>query len=236
MLKMAAAALGTKGPLPERGLKMERQHQTNTRPFSFEGETAGALANLLAGSEKLRAGVRSRSPLTEANKPESAVLSEAGCKASRLALLDPTRTGGQAANPESTLCRVVIGQDEAIREIVRAYQTPLAGLCPIGRPIGNFLFLRPTGSGKTSSVEATAEALLGSPRAVERVLVQLPSNLMATSQIHTDDRIRITHRSGSPSLTCFREAGSLEEWDADGVTVVAKYIGVQDETSTLNPL
>jgi ATP-dependent Clp protease ATP-binding subunit ClpB len=158
-----------KWPLPERGLKMERQRQINTKPFSFEGETAGALANLLAGSKKLRAGVRSRSPLTEANKPEAAVLCEAGCMASRLAPLDPTKTGAQATNLERTLRRVVIGQDEAIHEIVRAYQTHLAGLCPIGRPIGNFLFLGPTGSGKTRSVEATAEALLGSPRAVIKI-------------------------------------------------------------------
>jgi ATP-dependent Clp protease ATP-binding subunit ClpA len=46
------------------------------------------------------------------------------------------------------------------REIVRAYQTHVAGRSPVGRPIGNFLFLGPTGSGKTRIVEATAESLL----------------------------------------------------------------------------
>jgi len=59
------------------------------------------------------------------------------------------------------LHRLVIGQEEAIHEIVRTYQTYLAGLSPAGRPIGNFLFLGPTGTGKTRAVEATAEALLG---------------------------------------------------------------------------
>src|SRR5712672_737736 len=83
-----------------------------------------------------------------------------------LALLDATMTGTKANDLETKLHRLVIGQEEAIHEIVRTYQTYLAGLSPDGRPIGNFLFLGPTGTGKTRAVEATAQALLGSPRAV----------------------------------------------------------------------
>jgi ATP-dependent Clp protease ATP-binding subunit ClpB len=87
----------------------------------------------------------------------------------RLALLDPTRTGGQAEDLESKLRRLIIGQDEAIHQIVRAYQTHLAGLSPVGRPIGNFLFLGPTGSGKTRIVEATAESLVNDSRSVIKI-------------------------------------------------------------------
>jgi ATP-dependent Clp protease ATP-binding subunit ClpB len=87
----------------------------------------------------------------------------------KLALLDPTRTGTQAEDLEKKLRHLIIGQDEAIHQIVRTYQTFLAGLCPVGRPIGNFLFLGPTGSGKTRTVEATAEALVGNPRAVIKI-------------------------------------------------------------------
>jgi hypothetical protein len=61
------------------------------------------------------------------------------------ASLDPNKTGRQAENLESTLRDLIVGQDEAIHQIVRAYQTHLAGLSPVGRPIGNFLFLGPTG-------------------------------------------------------------------------------------------
>jgi ATP-dependent Clp protease ATP-binding subunit ClpB len=86
-----------------------------------------------------------------------------------LALLDATVTGTKAKDLETKLHRLVIGQEEAIHEIVRTYQTYLAGLSPQGRPIGNFLFLGPTGTGKTRAVEATAEALLGNPRAVIKI-------------------------------------------------------------------
>jgi len=87
----------------------------------------------------------------------------------KFALLEPTKTGRQAEELENRLRHLIIGQDEAIHQIVRAYQTYLAGLSPAGRPIVNFLFLGPTGSGKTRIVEATAEALLKNSRAVIKV-------------------------------------------------------------------
>ena len=87
----------------------------------------------------------------------------------RLALLDPTKTGRSAEHLANKLSHLVVGQDEAIQQIVRAYQTHLAGLSPVGRPIGNFLFLGPTGSGKTRIVEATAESLLQNSRAVIKI-------------------------------------------------------------------
>jgi ATP-dependent Clp protease ATP-binding subunit ClpB len=87
----------------------------------------------------------------------------------KLTLLDPSKTGRPAQELESKLRRFVVGQEEAIHEIVRTYQTHMAGLSPAGRPIGNFLFLGPTGSGKTRIVEATAQALLNNPRAVIKI-------------------------------------------------------------------
>jgi ATP-dependent Clp protease ATP-binding subunit ClpB len=94
---------------------------------------------------------------------------EGASKMARLVLLDPTKTGRQAQDLENKLRRIVVGQEEAIREIVRVYQTHVAGLSPAGRPIGNFLFLGPTGSGKTRVVEATAESLLNNPHAVIKI-------------------------------------------------------------------
>jgi ATP-dependent Clp protease ATP-binding subunit ClpA len=87
----------------------------------------------------------------------------------RLGLLDPARKGRPAEDLENKLRRLVIGQDEAIHQIVRAYQTHLAGLAPVGRPTGNFLFLGPTGSGKTRIVEATAESLVNDSRSIIKI-------------------------------------------------------------------
>jgi len=84
-------------------------------------------------------------------------------------VLDPTRTGKDAESLEKTLLNLVVGQDEAVQQIVNIYQMHVTGLCAPGRPIGNFLFLGPTGSGKTRTVEATAEALVNNPRAVIKI-------------------------------------------------------------------
>src|SRR5215469_4167399 len=83
--------------------------------------------------------------------------------------LDPDKTGRDAQSLEMGLRRMIVGQEEAIQQIVSIYQMHLTGLNPPGRPIGNFLFLGPTGSGKTRIVEATAEALLKNPRAVIKI-------------------------------------------------------------------
>ena len=84
-------------------------------------------------------------------------------------LLDPTQTGHDAEKLERNLLRRVVGQDEAVDHVVKAYQTYLAGMACPGRPIGNFLFLGPTGSGKTRMVESAAEALLGDARAMIKI-------------------------------------------------------------------
>jgi ATP-dependent Clp protease ATP-binding subunit ClpB len=83
--------------------------------------------------------------------------------------LDPRKTGREAGALESNLSKYIVGQDEAIGQIVNIYQMHLTGLTAPGRPIGNFLFLGPTGSGKTRTVEATAESLVSNPRAVIKI-------------------------------------------------------------------
>jgi len=88
---------------------------------------------------------------------------------SNLAVLDPTEMGAVAKNLEKTLRQAITGHDAAIHEIAKVYQTHLAGLGPVGRPIGAFLLLGPTGSGRQEMVEAVAHALLGSSAAIVRV-------------------------------------------------------------------
>jgi len=83
--------------------------------------------------------------------------------------LDPTQTGQDAEKLYTDLHKRIVGQNEAVDHIVNIYQMYLAGMNGPGRPIGNFLFLGPTGSGKTRLVEATAESLVGDARAMIKI-------------------------------------------------------------------
>jgi ATP-dependent Clp protease ATP-binding subunit ClpB len=83
--------------------------------------------------------------------------------------LDPTRRSVESRDFETALRRKIVGQDEAVQAVVDLYQVFRAGLNSRGRPVGNLLFLGPTGAGKTRVVEATAEVLFGDPRAVIKV-------------------------------------------------------------------
>src|SRR6202162_458847 len=83
--------------------------------------------------------------------------------------LDPGRRSFESRDFETGMRRKIVGQDEAVQSLVDLYQVFCAGLNSPGRPVGNLLFLGPTGSGKTRIVEAAAEILFGDPRAVIKV-------------------------------------------------------------------
>ncbi len=72
-------------------------------------------------------------------------------------------------NLEKTLHKRVIGQDEAVSAVARAIRRGRVGLKDPKRPIGSFLFLGPTGVGKTELSKALAEALFGTEDAMIRV-------------------------------------------------------------------
>ena len=83
--------------------------------------------------------------------------------------LDPHQRSADARNLEEGLRRKIVGQDEAVQAVIDLYQVFRAGLNSPGRPVGNLLFLGPTGAGKTRMVEATAEVLYGDPQALIKV-------------------------------------------------------------------
>ena len=83
--------------------------------------------------------------------------------------LNPDLKGNDAEKLNRDLHKRIVGQDEAIQQIVSIYQTFIAGMNSPGRPIGNLLFLGPTGTGKTRLVESVAESMLGDSRAVIKI-------------------------------------------------------------------
>src|SRR5881628_752567 len=84
-------------------------------------------------------------------------------------VLDPNRRSNDAGEFDAALRRRIVGQDAAVDKVVEIYQMFLAGLNAPGRPVGNLLFLGPTGSGKTRVVEAMAESLFGDARACIKI-------------------------------------------------------------------
>ena len=102
---------------------------------------------------------------------------------------------------EEHLHRRIVGQDEAVEAVADAVRAGRAGLGHPGRPVGSFLFLGPTGVGKTELARALAEALFGSP---ER-LVRLDMSEYA-------DRSAVTRLIGAPpGYVGYDEAGQLTE-------------------------
>src|SRR5947209_5524844 len=83
--------------------------------------------------------------------------------------LDPSKRSTDTIDFQTALREKIVGQEEGVQSLVDMFQVFCAGLNSPGRPVGNLLFLGPTGSGKTRIVEAAAEILFGDARAVIKV-------------------------------------------------------------------
>jgi ATP-dependent Clp protease ATP-binding subunit ClpB len=122
--------------------------------------------------------------------------------------LDPTRRSEDASNFENAMRRKVVGQNQAIEKVVEIYQMFLAGLNPPGRPVGNLLFLGPTGSGKTRVVEAMAQALFGNTRSCIKIDCAEFQHSHEIAKLVGSPPGYLGHRETHPVLT--QEA--LDQW------------------------
>jgi len=129
------------------------------------------------------------------------------------ASLDPSRRSNEAQEFETALRRRIVGQDDAIEKVTEIYQMFLAGLNPAGRPMGNLLFLGPTGSGKTRVVEAMAEALFGEARAIVKIDCAEFQHSHEIAKLIGSPPGYLGHRETHPLLT--QEA--LNQWHTDRV-------------------
>ncbi|MCT4794756.1 ATP-dependent Clp protease ATP-binding subunit, partial [Exiguobacterium alkaliphilum] len=102
---------------------------------------------------------------------------------------------------ESILHNRVIGQDEAVKSISRAIRRARAGLKDPKRPIGSFVFLGPTGVGKTELARAVAEALFGDEDAIIRIDMSEYMEKHATSRLV----------GSPPGYVGYEEGGQLTE-------------------------
>ncbi len=102
---------------------------------------------------------------------------------------------------EEALHKRIIGQDEAVNAIARAVRRARAGLKDPKRPIGSFIFLGPTGVGKTELTKALAEFMFGS----EEALVQL--DMSEFMERHSVSRLV----GAPPGYVGYDDAGQLTE-------------------------
>lgn len=129
--------------------------------------------------------------------------------------LDPTRRSNDATEFENALRQKIVGQDQAVADVVEIYQTFLAGLNPPGRPIGNLLFLGPTGSGKTRVVEAMAQAMFGDIRSCTKIDCAEFQHSHEIAKLIGSPPGYLGHRETHPLLT--QEA--LNQWQTEKLKV-----------------
>jgi ATP-dependent Clp protease ATP-binding subunit ClpB len=102
---------------------------------------------------------------------------------------------------EEELHKRVVGQDEAIRIISRAVRRSRSGLSDKGRPIGTFLFMGPTGVGKTETAKALAEILFNDDKALIRI------DMSEYEERHSISRLM----GAPPGYIGYEEGGQLTE-------------------------
>ena len=115
--------------------------------------------------------------------------------------LDTDNRCSDVAEFEQEMMRRVVGQERAIEALTEIFQVYRAGMTTPGRPIGSLLFLGPTGSGKTRSVEAAAEALFGSPESVVKIDCGEMQHSHEISKLIGSPPGYLGHRETPPLLT-----------------------------------
>ena len=113
----------------------------------------------------------------------------------------PRRSRNGCSSSRQNLHQRVIGQDDAVTAIAEAVRRSRAGLGDPNRPIGSFLFLGPTGVGKTELARALAEALFGSEDRMIRI------DMSEFQERHTVSRLV----GAPPGYVGYDEAGQLTE-------------------------
>ena len=127
-------------------------------------------------------------------------------------VLDPNRKSNDAGEFECALRRRIVGQDQAVDKVVEVYQMFLAGLNAPGRPVGNLLFLGPTGSGKTPRGRSHGRRrCLGMRGRASRSIARSFRHLHEIAKLIRSPPGYLGHRETHPLLT--QEA--LNQWTTE---------------------
>ena len=179
-----------------RRLKREKEQAVSAEDFAKAQDLKGRVQELQDGLWASRGRRQSAAEVTAEDIAE--VVSRAtGIPVSQLTQEERERL----LKLEGQLHERVVGQEEAVKAVAEAVRRSRAGLSDPNRPIGSFLFLGPTGVGKTELARTLAEALFGDEAAMVRI------DMSEFQERHTVSRLV----GAPPGYVGYEEAGQLTE-------------------------
>ena len=179
-----------------RRLARERDQATAAEDYDRAGALRDELESRQTEFEERRRG-RQRAPEVTADDIAEVVSRATGIPVSQLT----TEERERLMKLETELHGRIVGQDEAVVAVAEAVRRSRAGLGDPRRPVGSFLFLGPTGVGKTELARALAEALFGD----ENLMVRF--DMSEFQERHTVSRLV----GAPPGYIGYEEAGQLTE-------------------------
>jgi ATP-dependent Clp protease ATP-binding subunit ClpC len=179
-----------------RRLARERDQATNAEHYDRAGDLKSQIDSRQTELEDRRRG-RQRAPEVTAEDIAEVVARATGIPVSQLT----TEERERLLQLEQELHARVVGQEEAVAAVAEAVRRSRAGLGDPQRPVGSFLFLGPTGVGKTELARALAEALFGD----ENLMVRF--DMSEFQERHTVSRLV----GAPPGYVGYEEAGQLTE-------------------------
>jgi ATP-dependent Clp protease ATP-binding subunit ClpC len=179
-----------------RRLARERDQATAAQDYDRAGELKEQIDSRQGDLEGKRKE-RQRAPEVTADDIAEVVSRATGIPVSQLS----TEERERLMRLEQELHGRIVGQDEAVQAVAEAVRRSRAGLGDPNRPIGSFLFLGPTGVGKTELARVLAEALFGS----EELMVRF--DMSEFQERHTVSRLV----GAPPGYVGYDEAGQLTE-------------------------
>ena len=184
-----------------RKLRQERDAAGSSRQYDrakkLEERIKDVEKKLAEATERWKKLSGTRTPEVKAEHVASIVSALTGIPVNELAAEEREKL----LKLEERLHQRVVGQDEAIRAVSQAVRLARAGLKEKGRPIATFLFLGPTGVGKTELAKALAEAVFGDEGALARI------DMSEYTERHTVARLI----GAPPGYVGYEEGGQLTE-------------------------
>ncbi|MDP8938948.1 MAG: AAA family ATPase, partial [Actinomycetota bacterium] len=177
-------------------LRREKDQAVANEDFEKAQELKGELQELQDRLGAFKAGRQAVAEVT-ADDIAEVVSRQTGIPVSQLTQEERERL----LRLEGQLHERVVGQEEAVNAVAEAVRRARAGLSDPNRPIGSFLFLGPTGVGKTELARTLAEALFGEEAAMVRI------DMSEFQERHTVSRLV----GAPPGYVGYEEAGQLTE-------------------------